>query len=371
MQHGPPHRQESLQAPSPACPALPPGFEIVLRCDLCGGDRFEYRGQLDEQRQFTGEQFDLMACADCGLAFINPRPTRELIGFYYDADYELAGPRTIEVATWQRMAGEPRRGRRSSFERLYLHLRQSLAAEMIPPFEDGGSVLELGCGDGALLDVLRDLGWETHGVECNPMAAARAIAGGHKVICGPADGAHHDAHRFDLVYLWHLLEHTHEPSEVLAQANRCLKPGGRLYLAVPNAGGLQARILGPAWDGANAPRHLYHFDARTITEYLRRSGFEDIRITTRSGRGGWWRGLRHSLNRAVGSRMAGRARCVGAACTPVAAAASLVRFLGAGSELRLVCRKQQASRGRVLPLRRVRRADEPAAHAEPTPFDAA
>lgn len=369
MQHGPPHRQESLEVLR-ARPALPPGFEIVDRCDLCGGREFSLRGQLGEQRQFTGEQFTLMACAGCGLAFLNPRPSRELIGFYYDTGYELSGP-AAQAATWQRMAGGPRRGRRSTFERLYLHVRQTLADQLIPAFEDGGSALEIGCGGGALLDILRDLGWETYGIECNPVAAARAVAGGHNVICGPAEANHHEAHRFDLVYLWHLLEHTHAPSEVLAQANRCLRPGGRLVLAIPNGASLQARVLGGDWDGANAPRHLYQFDARTITEYLQRSGFEDVRVRTRSGGAGWWRGVRHGLNRLLGVRLDGSGRWMRAAGAPVTAAASLVRFFGTGSELRVVCRKQAAARGRVVPMRRLRRPEEPAPAPGPSPFDAA
>ena len=315
------------------------GFEWVQACDLCGHDGFTPRKIYPEYLLFTGERFQLVACQRCQLHFLSPRPDAATIGEYYPADYGAHQNVPRPLRPWQRAAGGQGAPPPGPLGRLHLYLRQQVSWYFIPPFERGGRVLDIGCGSGKLLDTLKHLGWETHGVEVAPSAVERACAKGHQVTVGTAETEAHDDGAFDVVYMWHVLEHTHHPSRALANAHRYLKPDGRFYLCVPNYRSLHASLFGRYWWSTDAPRHLYQFDRRTIRAYLERAGFRDIQITTRTGASSWWRGLRHTCNGWFGTRFQQDPSWALDAMESLVVTSALVRFLGAGSELRISCRK--------------------------------
>jgi hypothetical protein len=87
---------------------------------------------------------------------------------------------------------------------------------------------------------------------------------------------------FDAVSIWHVLEHTQNPSKVLREISRVLKPGGVLALAVPNFGSTQARLFGKNWFHLDLPRHLFHFTEPMLTKMLRDTGLEPVRVSTHS-----------------------------------------------------------------------------------------
>src|SRR5207248_758081 len=86
---------------------------------------------------------------------------------------------------------------------------------------------------------------------------------------------HHELRQesFDVITMWHALEHVHDPLDVLRQARRLLAPGGKLVVAVPNIDSLPFRWFGHAWYGLDLPRHLTHFSAWTLKLMLQRAGF--------------------------------------------------------------------------------------------------
>ncbi|HEU5056954.1 MAG TPA: class I SAM-dependent methyltransferase, partial [Kofleriaceae bacterium] len=212
-----------------------------------------------------------------------------------------------------------------------------------------------GCGSGKLLDTLRALGWETHGVDPSPAAVARARGHGHAALVRRAEDPLPPG-PFDLVYLWHVLEHTHEPRRVLDNVRAALRPGGRFHLAVPNRRSFHARLFGRCWWSTDAPRHLYQFDRRTLVRYLEEAGFVDIQVTTRTGASSWLRGVRHTINWIFGTRLARDPGWLLNLCEIAVVASSLFRFFGVGSELRVTCR---------VPPRVSSRRDEDGGHRLP------
>jgi 2-polyprenyl-3-methyl-5-hydroxy-6-metoxy-1,4-benzoquinol methylase len=316
-----------------------PGFEVVERCDLCGGRRQRPRAVYPEYLLFRDDRFLLVSCEDCGLHFINPRPSRETIGEYYPDDYcaHMDEPRPLR--RWQVRAGGRDQPPGGALGRLAIHVRQSIHWYFIPPFEGGGRVLDIGCGSGKLLDTLKLLGWQTYGVEVAPAAVERARAKGHEVEVGTAEERRFGPGGFDAVYLWHVLEHTHVPSQVLANVFDYLAPGGRFYLCVPNFRSFHSRLFGRYWWSTDAPRHLYQFDRRTLAAYLERAGFAGVEMTTRTGASSWLRGFRHSINGLLGTRLARDPGWLLEVCEMPVIASSLFRFFGVGSELRVSCRK--------------------------------
>lgn len=132
----------------------------------------------------------------------------------------------------------------------------------------------MGAGSGAFLAVAAALGWRAVGVEQNPAAAARARAAGHDVRTGngedltPLAGQKVDYFRFH-----HVLEHMAYPEKALSNAAALAAPGARLLVAVPNAGGLGARVFRGYWYHWAVPFHRCHFDPRTLTALLKATGW--------------------------------------------------------------------------------------------------
>ena len=144
----------------------------------------------------------------------------------------------------------------------------------VPP----GRLLDVGSGKGRFLVAARDAGWDVVGVEFAPATAAATTANyGIPVISGdfldvPIEG------EFDVVTMWHVLEHLPDPAAALRRAAGLLRPGGRLVVSVPNIGSTQARLGGEAWFHLDPTRHLFHFSPRSLGAMVERSGFAVERI---------------------------------------------------------------------------------------------
>lgn len=320
-------------------PSPPTQLESLEQCDLCGGRSFTRRRVFPEYELFTGETFTLVQCDACALQFVNPRPTREEIGKYYPTDYRAYRAIPPVLRGWQKRVGAPEAKPPGIFTRLWLHLMQAIAWYVVPPWRGGGAILDVGCGSGKFLDVTKLLGWRTAGVDPSDAATDRARAKGHDVVTGPAEELHHPAGSFDVVYLWHVLEHTHSPMKTLENCHRSLKAGGRFYLCIPNWRSFHRVLFGKYWWSTDAPRHLFQFEEKTIRAYLEKVGFTDVRVTTRTGASSWLRGVRHTINGWFGTRWRDDPAWALGLCEVPVAISSMFRFFGVGSELRVTCRK--------------------------------
>jgi SAM-dependent methyltransferase len=141
-----------------------------------------------------------------------------------------------------------------------------------------GKVLDIGCGRGLLLNKLRQRGWEAVGTELSEDAAAYAR---HylklPVFTARLEEIGFRSGEFDLIILWHVLEHMHCPLAALSEVSRLLKPGGMLVLSVPNFGSWEARWGRRHWFHLDVPRHLTHFTPRTLEGALRGVGLQVLR----------------------------------------------------------------------------------------------
>jgi SAM-dependent methyltransferase len=140
-------------------------------------------------------------------------------------------------------------------------------------------VLEVGAGDGDLVSRMRERGFDAWGLEPSPAAAAAARRKGIEVVNAGLEQAEVEPASQDAVVLWHSLEHLDDPAGALRRIASWLRPGGALVVAVPNLGGLQARIGGDRWFHQDVPRHRTHFTPRGATALLERSGFEVSRVS--------------------------------------------------------------------------------------------
>jgi SAM-dependent methyltransferase len=163
-----------------------------------------------------------------------------------------------------------------------------------------GKVLDVGCGNGELLDRFAQLGWETYGTEICRESAIVAEEGGHKIAHGTLTEIQYPQDTFDAITLWDTLEHIHNPRETLEEIWRICRPGGSVYIYVPNFGSLYGRILRDRWFMFTAPIHYFHYTEQTLVSLLNGCGFELARLHKPFGDVG----LRHStipgLNRKFG-----------------------------------------------------------------------
>jgi SAM-dependent methyltransferase len=152
-----------------------------------------------------------------------------------------------------------------------------------------GALLDVGCGDGLFALVAKEAGWRVDGIEFSPEGARRAAARlGRPVAVGDLAASAHLPGPFEVITLWHVLEHLPEPRPMLEAAHRRLAPGGLLVVAVPNLDNLPMRAAYrlarrrpyPLYEpGAREP-HLSHFNPKSLRAMLGRCGFGAIDLTT-------------------------------------------------------------------------------------------
>jgi SAM-dependent methyltransferase len=156
----------------------------------------------------------------------------------------------------------------------YLGLRQR--CEVVRRQQGSGELLDVGCGTGDFLAVMRgNPGWKVRGLEPVADAARRAQSNyGLFVDAIPLDESAYPAKSFDAVTMWDVLEHLPDPLASLKKLSAVLRPGGTLVASVPNGDSFDARLFGPYWAGLDVPRHFSVFTQRHLREFIAKSGLE-------------------------------------------------------------------------------------------------
>lgn len=145
-----------------------------------------------------------------------------------------------------------------------------------------GKVLDVGASTGIMLDIFREHGWQTWGVESSVSAQSVKLKG-HRVLNTFFEKATLPENYFDLVILNHTLEHMNDPAKVLEKARNVLKVGGVVYVDVPNAGGLGSIILRKKWPYLLPLEHKHQFTRQGLEKVFKQTGFKLIHFESRSG----------------------------------------------------------------------------------------
>jgi 2-polyprenyl-3-methyl-5-hydroxy-6-metoxy-1,4-benzoquinol methylase len=224
-------------------------------CPVCGAS--ESRPIYPEARDsITLDSFRVALCSACGVAYTTPRP--DSLDHYYPEKYRSYGWLVTRV-----------------LNALY-DVRVSRWAGLKPT---GGSALEVGCGPGLMLAALHRRGWRVLGIERNEaVAEAARRATGIEIVATRVESLPPDA-RFDLIIMFHVLEHISEPVELLRECAKRLLPGGRLIMNVPNFSSWQSRFAGSKWLHLDVPRHLVHFTPQTLGTTLEKAGLKPAEIS--------------------------------------------------------------------------------------------
>lgn len=284
-------------------------------CYLCGSDGDIVHRDLRDRLFGAPGQWRLRRCASpsCGLMWLDPMPTRGDVGkayidYYTHADQLNAPARTIrEMAkriyfTVYARLHEDHLARRYGYPLRKLTSWQGWMARLAPiPFVRArmdfsvmylslvanGRLLEVGCGNGRMLRDMQSFGWQVYGVDFDEAAVAKAREKGLQVAHGDLHSQRYPDDHFDAIVMSHVIEHVHEPSAILQECHRILKPGGRLVMVTPNSDGLGHRLFGANWRGLEPPRHLHIFNVKTLTRLLDKERFIEceVRSTVRDANG--------------------------------------------------------------------------------------
>jgi 2-polyprenyl-3-methyl-5-hydroxy-6-metoxy-1,4-benzoquinol methylase len=245
---------------------LPAGFERVA-CTYCGSTDATPYAELQDWLCGLPGRFYLVRCVQCGTLRQNPRPVAEAASQYYPDEYQPFSDATHSpsylksaVQAWSLEYGLRRRVR------------------LVARFEPDGRLLDVGCATGLFLDAARRLGrWQVLGIEPSHGAAGLARSQlGLDVFEGTFDGAELDDASFDVVTLWDVLEHLHDPVAALHNVSRILRPGGVTVIRVPHLESIDARLFGRYWAGLDAPRHLSIFPRHVLFELLHQAELDVI-----------------------------------------------------------------------------------------------
>jgi len=228
-------------------------------CDLCGGTHHDLLF-VGRDRLFNIEgEFPLVRCQDCGLIFVNPRPSFEEMGrFYPQDDYDLynkaAGLKDRGMEELGRLLG-PRKGR-------------------IDKYQQQGRLLDIGFGDGSFLYFMRECGWDVAGVDYNQkMVDLVRDELSIDAVAGQLEDAKYPDGAFDVVTLWGVLEHVQSPRQTIEEIARITSEGALLVIYTQNAAAPEASLLGQDWFIYEVPRHLYSFTPESLAKLLAQSGF--------------------------------------------------------------------------------------------------
>jgi 2-polyprenyl-3-methyl-5-hydroxy-6-metoxy-1,4-benzoquinol methylase len=235
----------------------------VATATACGHASSELVRLFDADDPATGDGFTISRCSRCGLVQTVPAPSETELDRYYPRGYHSATKRY--------------RGRMDSVLSL-VHRSRIRSLERL--LGGTGSVIDIGCGPGVILNQMRARGWTVRGTERSPSAAQQARDVFHlDVRAMNVDEVVAEGVTFDAVVLWHVAEHLHAPAATVRDIARLLRPGGILLIAVPNFASPEARLGRSRWFHLDVPRHLVHFTPSTLGAMLTDAGFRTVKVT--------------------------------------------------------------------------------------------
>ncbi|GAA4305953.1 class I SAM-dependent methyltransferase [Aestuariibaculum suncheonense] len=214
----------------------------------------------------SGEEFSLIENPEFGFLETTPQPSLEKLPDYYKSEDYISHTDA----------------KRNAFEKVY-HLVRSYALnrklQLINSFpSESKTILDIGCGTGDFLQTAQRNGWTIFGVEPNEEARGVANQKTNNSVFDVDQLSEFENESFDVITLWHVLEHLPNLEQQITALKKLLKPNGTLVIAVPNFKSYDAEYYKSFWAAYDVPRHLWHFNATSISKLFSTVSIEVIKI---------------------------------------------------------------------------------------------
>lgn len=224
-----------------------------VNCNLCGSD--------DTELLYVKDSLNVVRCKQCGLVYVNPRlPKAHAL---YEEDFFTASDYFGEYAI------------RIDKIRFQTNLKK------IEKFKKGGRLLDIGCGLGRFIEMAQRRGWLTKGIDVSIFASRYARNRGLDVSTKELKDILLEEESFDVITLFHVLEHFANPLGFLKDIKPLLKTDGILVIELPNFGGSASTRLGRDWPWVKPRVHNYDFTTITLEKMLDKAGFEVLEMVTK------------------------------------------------------------------------------------------
>lgn len=209
------------------------------------------------------ETFELLYDETLDLLITFPQPSEENLGKYYESDDYISHTD----------------GKRSIFEKAYHFIKNIALKNKLSLINDlqqsKGNLLDIGAGTGDFLLVAKNNNWNTVGIEPSEKAKAIAKAKGVELKSNLSEL---ESNSFDIITMWHVLEHVPNLENQIKELKRLLKPNGSILIAVPNFKSFDANYYKEFWAAYDVPRHLWHFSKTAIKKLFAKEELELIKI---------------------------------------------------------------------------------------------
>ncbi len=212
------------------------------------------------------ETFHIVQCEACGFRFTNPRPDENEIGKYYESEEYISHSGT----------------NRGVVNKIYSIVRNYTIKQKVKlinkqlrtPNSELRTILDLGCGTGEFLNACKQNDWNVTGIEPSEVARkhAKESFGINPILPEELFGVKEK--QFNVITMWHVLEHIHQLHKTIEQINKILADDGAFIVAVPNCNSFDAKKYGEHWAGYDVPRHIHHFTKKDIKKLFSRFGFK-------------------------------------------------------------------------------------------------
>lgn len=239
-------------------------MENLNNCPICNSTQFS-PFLMCKDYTVSRETFQIISCNSCGFKFTNPRPEEEKLGEYYKSETYISHSNS-------------KKGFINSAYQIVRKYTLLKKLQLISKYYKTGKILDIGCGTGEFLNICKSAKWNTIGIEPDADARKKAIENYGLDVKVESEIKDLESESFDIISMWHVLEHVPRLNERIKDLKRLLKPNGIIIIAVPNCNSLDAKIYAKHWAAYDLPRHLYHFTPTDIESIFKNHGLGIFKI---------------------------------------------------------------------------------------------
>ena len=236
-------------------------MELLSECPICKTNKFAPFLKC-EDFTVSHETFQLVECPECHLVITNPRPNASEIARYYQSENYIShsnSSKGVSNFIYQTVRKIAIRGKVALIEGLNKNPK---------------IILDYGCGTGEFLNAMKKRGWNCKGIETSTKARQMAINNYALVVNEPKVLPTLHPFEFNVITMWHVLEHVHDLNQTILELNRSLAINGFMIIAIPNREAWDTNYYQQNWAAYDVPRHLYHFSQANVTRFFSNIGFQ-------------------------------------------------------------------------------------------------